>query len=84
MAKKRQPLRELTTDLEPLDLRAVRRDGPAAPVSSYGKTRYYLQDGRWLPSWLVWLRRRKRLALALLALAAVGYGLARLIGGGTE
>jgi len=48
----------------------IEERGPVVPVASYGKTRGYLQDDRWLPSWLVWLRRRRGLVLALLALAS--------------
>ena len=73
---------DLTSTLKPTgELKPIERAGPVVPVSSHGETRYYLQDGAYLPFWLVWARRRKHIALALLALAVVGYGLARLIGG---
>jgi len=58
----------------------VERRGPVAPVSSYGKTRGYLQDGQWLPSWLVWLRRRRGLVLAALVLVVRAVAAARLVG----
>lgn len=73
---------DLTTDFDTVGpVVSIEQPGPVVPVSSHGETRYYLQDGAYLPFWLVWARRRKHIALALLALAVVGYGLARLIGG---
>ena len=71
---------DLTSDIDSVGgLVPIVKRGPVAPVTSYGKTRGYLQDGRWLPGWLVWLQRRKRV-LALLALGAAGWALWRLVG----
>jgi hypothetical protein len=73
---------DLTSDIDTVgSLAPVVERGPVAPVTAYGKTRGYLQDGRWLPPWLVWLRRRERVALALLALGGAGWALWRLLFG---
>jgi len=70
---------DLTTDFDTVGpVVSIEPSGPVVPVRRDGRTRY-LQDGRWLPGWLVWARRRKRVALGLVALVIVGYGLARLL-----
>lgn len=70
---------ELTTDFDIVGpVVSVEPPGPVVPVRRDGRTRY-LQDGRWLPGWLVWLRRRKRVALALVVMGVGAYALARLL-----
>lgn len=65
MAKR---MTELTTDFDTVGpIAPIEKRGPVVPVRRGKRTRY-LQDGRWLPGWLVWLRR-KRVALARLLLA---------------
>jgi hypothetical protein len=72
---------DLTTTFEPVgELRPIEPAGPIVPVRRDGRTRW-LQDGRWLPAWLVWLRR-KRVGRAVLLVALGGAWAAwRLVGG---